>query len=94
MATNVTHIPLPSNYGPAEFSDYRWGTGGPCDRFKAAPLGSYWCQPDGRVAGATYFVNSPTGLVASEALLPHAPQYAKDPSQGGAILQYWRDGHW
>ena len=38
--TNVTTVPLPSNYGPAEFSDYYWGTGGPCDRFKTVPLGS------------------------------------------------------
>ena len=92
MNTSVVNVPVPSNY-QGEFGDYKWGTGGPCDRFKTPPLGSYWCQPDGRVAGATYFVNSPTGIVASAAQLPHAP-YPSGPAANGATLHYWRDGHW
>ena len=45
-----------------------------------------WCQPKGRVAGATYFVNSPTGLIATAAQLPHAP-YTSNPAGNGAVLQ-------
>lgn len=51
------------------------------------------CQPNGRTAGGTYFVRSPSGFVLSAADLPHAP-YAHDPAANGAGLQYWRQGHW
>ena len=62
--SNVTHVPLPGNYGPGMFTDYRFGGGGPCARFGVGewavdgPTGgpttiSYWCQPDGRVDGCT-----------------------------------------
>lgn len=59
--------------------------------------GSYWCQPNGRVAGAQYFVHTPAGLTVSDAVLPTAAAYAANPTaaiQGGAIVNYWRHGHW
>ena len=50
---------------------------------------SYWCQPNGRVTGAAYFLRQPIGLTAP---LPHAP-YAAAPANG-AVLHYWRPSHW
>ena len=50
---------------------------------------SYWCQPNGRVTGAAYFLRQPTGLTAP---LPHAPYAAA--AANGAVLHYWRPFHW
>lgn len=97
--STVTNYPLPGNYGPAEFSDYTFGAGGPCDRFEESEWLSgqknisYWCQPGGRTAGCTYFVNSPSALTVTPALLPHSP-YTRDITTDGATLHYWRNGHW
>lgn len=96
---NVTHVPLPENYGPGMFSDYYWGSGGTCDRFEVGewvdgpPTSSYWCQPNGRTAGCTYLVGSPNSIALSQRELPHAP-YTSDVVGNAAGLQYWRNGHW
>jgi len=45
---NVTHVPLPDNYGPGMFTDYYFGEGSTCDRFEdgewlhGPPTVSYW----------------------------------------------------
>jgi hypothetical protein len=98
--SQVTHVPLPNNYGPGEFSDYYFGQGGTCDRFEdgewippSSTAISYWCQPNGRVAGCTYFVGSPTQIALTSTELPNAP-YKSDIVKGGAVVQYWRNGHW
>jgi hypothetical protein len=97
--STVTNYPLPGNYGPAEFSDYAFGAGGPCDRFEESEWLSgqknisYWCQPGGRTNGCSYFVNSPSAITVTPALLPHSP-YTRDITTDGATLHYWRDGHW
>lgn len=93
MDTQVINISVPGAYTPSMFDAFYWGTGGPCDRFQTEPLGSYWCQPNGRVAGAEYFVNSPEGLLATPGILPHAP-YTSGVAQNGGTLNYWRSGHW
>lgn len=47
---NVTHVPMPDNYGPGMFTDYYFGQGGTCDRFEEGEwlhgpsTVSYWCQ--------------------------------------------------
>lgn len=87
--TRVVHVPLPTNYGPGMFTDYYWGYGETCERF--ASNASYWCQPNGRVAGAEYFVQQPLGFVYDNVTLPHAP-YTHDPT--GAVFNFWRQGHW
>lgn len=79
------------------FTDFFTGVGGPCarlgesDEARGTPRGgeSYWCQPNGRVGGAQFFLRQPIGLSAS---LPNAP-YAAAPANG-ALLHYWRQGHW
>jgi hypothetical protein len=98
-AFNVTHVPLPNNYGPGMFSDYYFGAGGTCERFEVGewaggpPTISYWCQPNGRTAGCTYLVGSPTSIALTPDELPNAP-YASDVAGNGAGFHYWRDGHW
>lgn len=98
-AFDVTHTPLPDNYGPGMFSDYYFGAGGTCSRFKETEWldgrtdVSYWCQPNGRVAGCTYLVQSPSSFLLNQATLPHAP-YQTDVAGTGAVLHYWRQGHW
>ena len=95
----VTHTPLPENYGPGMFSDYYFGSGGTCDRFQDGEWLSgqnnisYWCQPNGRTASCTYLVASPVGMQVSQDLLPNAP-YTSDIVANGAVVQYWRQGHW
>jgi hypothetical protein len=90
--SNVVHVPLPGNYGPAEFADYYFGQGGTCDRFETGEWVdgtadiSYWCQPNGRTAGCEYFVNSPTSIALTPAELPHAP-YKSDLGANGAVFQ-------
>jgi hypothetical protein len=101
MNTTVYHTPLPDNYGPGMFSDYYFGQGGPCDRFEDGEWNSaygpstisYWCQPNGRVAGNTYFVRSPVGFNVTTSQLPNGP-YASDITKSGTTLHYWRNGHW
>ena len=94
--SNVTHVPLPNNYGPGMFTDYYWGEGGTCDRFmdgewlNGPTTSSYWCQPNGRTANCDYYVGSPEGIIAE---LPHAP-YTSDVAANGGVLHYWRQGHW
>jgi hypothetical protein len=98
MNTSVTTVPLPENY-PANgqatmFTNYLWGQGGPCSRFKTGS--SYWCQPGGRTAAASYFVNSPAGVVADASVLPNGGSsgYASDVVGNRAVMQWWRNGHW
>jgi hypothetical protein len=101
MNTTVSHTPLPGNYGPGMFADYYFGQGGPCDRFEDGEWNSafgpttisYWCQPNGRVAGNTYFVRSPVGFNVTPAELPNSP-YGSDITTSGTTLHYWRNGHW
>ena len=96
---NVTHVPLPLNYGPGMFADYYFGSGGTCSRFEdgewidGPTTISYWCQPNGRTASCTYLVNSPVGIELAQDSLPHAP-YTSDIVANGAVVQYWRNGHW
>ena len=98
-AFNVTHVPLPENYGPGMFADYWWGEGGTCERFEVSewlegpPTNSYWCQPNGRTAGCTYLVGSPTSIALKTSELPHAP-YVSDVVGNAGGIQYWRNGHW
>lgn len=97
--TTVTHVPFPNN-SQGMNADYWSGVGGPCSVLldgDGAPgpgnvNASYWCQPNGRVAGKQYFFRQPSGLNLSLAELPHAP-YADAPSNG-AVLHYWRPAHW
>ena len=55
--STAVDVPLPANYGPGMFSDYRFGSGGNCDRFEVGEWlsmqanVSYWCQPGPSVAG-------------------------------------------
>jgi len=81
---------IPSDsYGPSHFSGaYRLGVGGACAHL--TPPQSYWCQPDGRVAGMTYLVRTPAGIKDIHANLPHAPYKNSE----DAVLTYWRPGHW
>lgn len=65
------------------------GYGGQCA--KLTPPRSYWCQPDGRVAGHTYFVRTPAGIAKATSHLPHAPYKGGAPN---ATVFYWRPGHW
>ena len=78
-------------YGKDYFAGaYRIGSGGGCSYL--TPPHSYWCQPDGRVAGDTYYPGvRPTGVAGITQHLPHSP-YA----DGGKdmVLTYWRPGHW
>ena len=77
-------------YGPGGFAgEYRVGAGGACEGL--TPPESYWCQPDGRVAGHTYFVRTPAGIANAASLLPHAPYASKAVN---ATVFYWRPGHW
>jgi hypothetical protein len=98
----VFHTALPDNYGPGMFSDYWFGAGGACDRFEVGEWlpsyypganVSYWCQPNGRTAGCSYLIRSPPAFTMSPDQLPHAP-YARDIVREGAVVQYWREGHW
>ena len=42
-----------------------------------------------------YFVRSPTGITLTPAELPRGPTYDTDALvRGGAMLSYWRNGHW
>jgi hypothetical protein len=92
MNTSVVHTPLPGNYA-GMFQDFWWGIGGPCERFAAPPGGSYWCQGNGRVAGGTYFVRTPTGIVYDNRTLPNAGAYAADVGAAGGLVTWWRHGH-
>ena len=100
-AFNVTHVPLPDNYGPGMFADYYFGQGATCGRFEVGewlpsygpPAASYWCQPNGRTAGCSYLIRSPPSFTMAHGELPHAP-YARDIVAEGAVVQYWREGHW
>ena len=59
------------HYGPNYFAGaYRMGEGGGCDYL--TPSKSYWCQPDGRTAGHTYFAGvRPAGVHGINKFLPH-----------------------
>lgn len=77
-------------YGPHGFAGvYRAGVGGACS--KLTPPESYWCQPDGRTAGRTYFYRTPSGIANVSRYLPHAPYAGGAPN---ATVFYWRPGHW
>eukprot|EP00035_Acanthoeca_spectabilis_P012614 m.227837 g.227837 ORF g.227837 m.227837 type:complete len:815 (+) comp15667_c0_seq10:79-2523(+) len=77
-------------WGPYGFEGiYRVGVGGQCA--KLTPPESYWCQPDGRVAGKTYFVRTPAGIEKAASHLPNAPYAGGAPN---ATVFYWRPGHW
>mmetsp|Transcript_4480 Transcript_4480/g.11420 ORF Transcript_4480/g.11420 Transcript_4480/m.11420 type:complete len:899 (+) Transcript_4480:19-2715(+) len=96
---NAVTIPLPGAYPGSGSSDhwgqygfngaYRTGYGGACSHL--TPAESYWCQPDGRVAGRTYFVRTPSGIADAAAQLPHSPYAGGAPN---ATVFYWRPGHW
>eukprot|EP01116_Phalansterium_solitarium_P022687 TRINITY_DN7582_c0_g1_i1.p1 TRINITY_DN7582_c0_g1~~TRINITY_DN7582_c0_g1_i1.p1 ORF type:complete len:924 (-),score=219.53 TRINITY_DN7582_c0_g1_i1:171-2942(-) len=87
----VIHVGnLTGNYA-GMFQDYRLGVGGPCERYEVDPT-SYWCQPDGRTAGGTYYVRSPPGMTVAPGVLPNAPYASKAPD---AVVSAWRgDGEW
>lgn len=85
-----TNYPGPGQ-GATMFTDYYWGEGGPCQKF--TPQGSYWCQPYGRTAGASYFINSPTGFNGTNGGIPNSP-FTSDVVGNGAIFNAWRHGHW
>ena len=53
-AFNVTHVPLPGNYGPGMFADYYFGEGSTCDRFEDGE----WI--DGTCANTAYLFRTPT----------------------------------
>jgi hypothetical protein len=78
-------------YGKDYFAGaYRIGSDGGCSYL--TPPHSYWCQPEGRVAGDTYYPGvRPSGINGISKHLPHSP-YA----DGGKdmVLTYWRPGHW
>jgi len=87
-STTVVTVDLPDNYA-GMFGDYYWGSGGTCDKYFPG-VGSYWCQPNGRVAGGTYFVRQPRAYTYDAIALPHAPY--SNPSTGA--FTFWRGGHW
>lgn len=80
MLTSAPRLPLVR---------YRVGTGGACADL--TPPESYWCQPDGRVAGGTYFVRTPAGIKNASKHLPHTPYAA---AATPPVVFYWRPGHW
>lgn len=72
------------------FQDYYLGVNGSCDMYEI-DQSSYWCQPYGRTAGATYCARRPSGVVYESSALPNTP-YA-DASQ--LLVSAWRgDGAW
>lgn len=89
--SNSQTVNYPSDGTATMFTDYWWGNDGPCSRY--TPQSSYWCQPNGRVAGSTYFINTPAGLVADSSALPNSP-YNSEVVTNGALFNYWRHGHW
>ena len=71
------------------FEYFLLGIGGPCaDRF--TPQAGYWCGAGSQGGGPGPY-QAPTGMVASDTVLPHTP-YGSSPV--GAAVHTWRAGRW
>ena len=107
-SATVIHVPFPRNYpgaglAPEMFTDYYNAVGGPCavygesdnnPGFGPVQEVGYWCQPNGRTGGRTYFSRQPSGLTLNSSDLPHAPYALPAALSNGATLSWWRPSHW